>query len=173
MFTYQSSPKSLHHSEWLEPSFNHESKICECNIIYINMSFLHDASSSSSTYNNIMSKKKIKERKKERKKKNKQQIYQINNTCFVFDAFAKPAPDNQNNNITTKFAIVWTLQQTNNQKSKKLRFTNKYINQKTLFLPFTRWDLERFLTSSWRCYRASAIILMKLIIAFLHWRPMP
>ena len=30
-----------------------------------------------------MLKKKIKERKKERKKENKQQIYQINNACFV------------------------------------------------------------------------------------------
>ena len=43
--------------------------ICECNIIYINMNFLSDISSSSSIYNNIMSKKKIEERKKERKRK--------------------------------------------------------------------------------------------------------
>ena len=53
-----------------------------------------------------MSKKKIEEKKKERKKKNKQQIYQINNVCFIFNVVAKPAPDNQNNNITTKFAVV-------------------------------------------------------------------
>ena len=53
-----------------------------------------------------MSKKKIEERKKERKKENKQQIYQINNACFVFDVFAKPAPDNQNKNIITKFAVL-------------------------------------------------------------------
>ena len=58
------------------------------------MSFLHDVSSSSSIYNNVMSKKKIEERKKERKKENKQQIYQINNACFVSDVFAKPASDN-------------------------------------------------------------------------------
>ena len=58
------------------------------------MSFLHDVSSSSSPYNNVMSKKKIKKRKKERKKENKQQIYQINNVYFVFDVFAKLAPDN-------------------------------------------------------------------------------
>ena len=70
------------------------------------MSFLHDTSSSSSIYNNVMSKKKIEEKKKERKKENKQQIYQVNNVCFVFDAVAKPAPDNQNNNIATKFAVV-------------------------------------------------------------------
>ena len=70
------------------------------------MSFLHDISSSSSIYNNIMSKKKIEERKKERKKENKQQIYQINNVCFVFDVFAKLASDNQNKNIITKFAVV-------------------------------------------------------------------
>ena len=69
------------------------------------MNFLHDISSSSSTYNNVMSKKKIEEKKKRRKEENKQQIYQINNTCFVFDVFAKPASDNQNKNITTKFAI--------------------------------------------------------------------
>ena len=53
-----------------------------------------------------MSKKKIKERKKRKEKENKQQIYQINNAYFVFDAVAKLALDNQNNNITTKFAIV-------------------------------------------------------------------
>ena len=41
-----------------------------------------------------MSKKKIKERKKKKEKENKQQIYQINNACFVFDVFAKLAPDN-------------------------------------------------------------------------------
>ena len=70
------------------------------------MNFLYNASSSSSTYNNIMSKKKIKKRKKERKKENKQQIYQINNVYFIFDVFAKLASDNQNNNIITKFAIV-------------------------------------------------------------------
>ena len=173
MFTYRSSPKSLHHSEWLKSSFNHESKICECNIIYINMNFLHDVSSSSSTYSNVMSKKKIKKRKKERKKENKQQIYQVNNACFVSDVFAKPASDNQNNNITTKFAVVWILQQINNQKSKKLRFTSRYINQKTLFLPFTRWNLRKFLTSSWRYCRVNAIILMRLIITFLHWKPVP
>ena len=109
MFTYQLSLKSLHHSEWLESSSDHESKICECNIIYISMSFLHDISSSSSTYNNVMLKKKIEERKKEREKENKQQIYQVNNVCFVFDVVAKLAPDNQNNNITTKFAVVWIL----------------------------------------------------------------
>ena len=85
-----------------------------------------------------MSKKKIKEKKKKRKKENKQQIYQINNACFVFDVFAKPASDNQNKNITIKFTVVWTLQQINNQKSKKLRFINIYINQEILFFLFIR-----------------------------------
>ena len=53
-----------------------------------------------------MLKKKIKERKKGRKEENKQQIYQINNAYFVFNAFVKLALDNQNNNIIIKFAIV-------------------------------------------------------------------
>ena len=57
-----------------------------------------------------MSKKKIKKRKKERKEENRQRIYQINNAYFVFDVFAKPAPDNQNKNIIIKFAILWILQ---------------------------------------------------------------
>ena len=173
MFIYRSSLKTLHYFKWFELSSDHESKICECNIIYINTSFLHDILSSSNTYNNIMLKKKIEERKKERKEENKQQIYQINNACFVFDIFAKLAPDNQNKNITIKFAVLWILQQTNNQKSKKLRFTSRYINQRTLFLSFIRWNLKKFLTSFRRCCRVNAIILIKLIITFLHWKSVP
>ena len=71
MFIYQSSLKSLHHSEWFKSSFDHENKICEYNIIYININFLHDISSSLSIYNNVMSKKKIEEKKKKRKKEKK------------------------------------------------------------------------------------------------------
>ena len=90
MFINRSSPKSLYYFKLFKLLFNHETKVCECNIIYINMSFLHDASLSSSTYNNVMSKEKIKKRKKERKKENKQQIYQINNVCFVLTFSQSP-----------------------------------------------------------------------------------